>query len=203
VEQVWAGHTGPAKQQLAGPVTLAATVERKGRKLLADSGLVRELLEAWVLMADRHRAVLRARLPAVWLLQMDEPMLPAAAAGAVGSPSGLSAYPPWTAALPATDLLHCCAAGLPWSRLPAVQGLLVDAGLTLPAEQEALAEVASTGVTLGFGMSGDAGSVHSVLDFYDRTGLEPAPVLVTPPCGMVGDYTPWLRIAEELNGRWG
>jgi hypothetical protein len=84
-----------------------------------------------------------------------------------------------------------------------VAALLVDAGLSLPGEEQPLAELAATGVTMGFGVPGDAGSVRSVLDFYDRTGLDPAPVLVTPPCGMVADYTPWRRIAEELTERWG
>lgn len=203
VEQVWAGHRGLAKQQLAGPLTLAAVVERKGRKLLADPGLVRDLIAAWQDMAAAHRATLHTRLPATWLLQMDEPALPAVVAGTVRSPSGLSAYPVVTAQLPAADLLHCCAPGLPWARLPDVQAVLIDAALYLPAEETALAERAVAGITVGFGLTGEAGSVRRVLEFFDRTGLQPTPVLVTPPCGMVADYEPWRRAAVELNERWG
>lgn len=203
VEQVWAGHRGLAKQQLTGPLTLAATVERKGKKLLADAGLVRELIQAWAVMAQTHRAVLAARVPATWLLQMDEPLLPAVIAGTVRTVSGMSAYPPVNAELPQPDLLHCCAPDLPWSRLPATEALLIDFGLHKITDDEPLAELATKGTTVGFGVSGDAGSVRSVLEFYDRTGLAPEPFLVTPPCGMVADYTPWRRVAEELNGRWG
>lgn len=202
VEQVWAGHRGLAKQQLAGPLTLAATVERKGKRLLADPGLVRELIHAWELMAQGHRAALTARVPATWLLQMDEPLLPAALQGTVRTTSGMSAYPAVSAALPQTDLLHCCAADLPWSRLPSTSALLLDFGLHKIIDDEPLADLISKGATMGFGVSGDAGSVRSVLEFYDRTGLVPEPVLITPPCGMVADYTHWLRVAEDLNGRW-
>lgn len=202
VEEVWAGHRGLAKQQLAGPLTLAATVERKGKKLLADAGLVRELVQAWGLMAERHRGDLAARLPATWLIQTDEPLLPAVMAGTVRSVSGMSTYPAVTVELPATDLLHCCAPGVPWSRVRA-QAVLIDFALHRIDDDEPLAELITKGATVGFGVSGDAGSVRSVLEFYDRTGLAPQPVLITPPCGMVADYTPWRRVAEDLNGRWG
>lgn len=203
VEQMWAGHTGLAKQQLAGPLTLAASVERKGRRLLADPGLVRDLVEAWQVMSDIHRAALQARVPATWLLQMDEPMLPAVIAGTVRSVSGLSSYPAVSIDLPAVDLVHCCAAHLPWTRLPVLQGLLLDMSQYAEVDDEQLAGLMSRGVTAGFGVRGVAGSVRSVLDFFDRTGLEPVPLLLTPPCGMVADYGPWRRMADELNERWG
>jgi hypothetical protein len=197
VEQVWAGHRGLAKQQLA------ASVERKGRRLLADPGLVRELVQAWTIMADQHRRDLAARLPATWLLQMDEPMLPAVLAGTVRSTSGLATYPAIVADLPAADLLHCCAPDLPWSRLPHVQAVLLDMDLHTLADDEPLAALSVRGVTVGFGVSSDAGSVRKVFDFFDRTGVEPSPLLVTPPCGMVGDYRPWQCMATTLNERWG
>ena len=204
VEKSWQGHTGLAKQQLAGPYTLAASVERKGRKLLADVGLVRDLVQAWRHMLTQHREDLQRRVGAQWLIQMDEPSLPAVVAGTVRTISGFSAYPSIEVDLAlGADLLHCCAPGVPLARVRSVPGLLFDLSLHENADDEALAELSTAGTTLGFGVSPDAGSVRGVLDFFDRTGLAPNPLLVTPPCGMVGDYRPWRPVVEALNERLG
>lgn len=202
VEQAWQGHTGLAKQQLAGPYTIAAAVERKGRRLLADPGIVRDLVVAWREMADAHRRELTRRLAADWVLQMDEPSLPAVVAGAVSTISGMGAYPPIEPDLAlGADLVHCCAPGLPFARLRGCGGLLFDLSLHHQAEDEQLAQLSTDGTVLGFGVSPVPGSVRSVLDFFDRTGLYPAPMLITAPCGMVGDYRPWRLLVDELNER--
>ncbi len=204
VEQEWQGHTGLAKQQLAGPYTIAASVERKGRRLLADPGLVRDLVTAWREMAGRHRQDLHRRVGATWLLQMDEPGLPAVMAGSVRSSSGLSAYPPVEADLDlGADLIHCCAAGPPWVRMRRFGGVLFDMSMVATADDEALAELSTGGTVLGFGVSQSPGTVRDVLDFFDRTGLAPEPLLLTPPCGMVADYRPWRRLADDLTERLG
>ncbi|MCU0296018.1 MAG: hypothetical protein MUD05_08185 [Candidatus Nanopelagicales bacterium] len=202
VEASWAGHRGLAKQQLAGPYTLAANVERKGRRLLADPGLVRELVEAWRLMADQHRSDLQRRVTAQWLLQMDEPSLPAVIAGTVKTVSGFSVYP----ALPVdlelwADLVHCCAPGVPLSRVRGIAGWLFDLSQHTSGDDEALAELSTVGTSLGFGVSPGPGSVRGVLDFFDRTGLAPDRILITPPCGMVADYRPWRPVVETLTDR--
>lgn len=202
VEQAWSGHKGLAKQQVAGPYTLAATVEHKGRKLLADTGLVRDLIQAWQAMVAAHREDLTRRVPASWQIQMDEPLLPAVVRGTVRTVSGFSVYP----ALPVetvegADLLHCCAGDLPWPRLRGLAGLLFDLSQHPTADDESLAQLSTGGTTLGFGVSGVAGNVRTVLDFFDRTGLDPAPLLITPACGMVADYRPWQKVADDLNDR--
>ena len=202
VEQSWQGHRGLAKQQLAGPYTIAACVERAGRRLLADPGLVRDLVAAWPEMAASHRATLARRLPAKWLLQMDEPTLPAVLAGAVATVSGLGAYPAVEPELDlGAELIHCCAAGVPLTRMRGAGALLFDLGLHRIDDDEALAQLSTSGTVLGFGVSPDGGSVRSVLDFFDRTGLTPAPMLITPRCGMVSDYRPWQKVADGLNER--
>jgi hypothetical protein len=202
LEQAWAGHQGLAKQQLAGPFTLAASVEYKGRRLLADAGLVRELVQAWEVMVQAHRTLLARRVPATWLIQADEPLLPAVVAGTVRTTSGFSVYPALPVDLPrGVDLLHCCAPGLPWSRMRGLAGVLFDVSMTTVAEDELLAQLSTAGTTLGFGVSAGAGSVRTVLDFFDRTGLAPAPLLLTPPCGMVADYRPWIQLGQDLNER--
>lgn len=202
VEQSWQGHTGLAKQQLAGPYTLAASVERKGRRLLADPGLVRDLVAAWAQMAGEHRSVLQRRVGAQWLIQMDEPALPQVVAGSVSTISGLSAYPPVEPQLQlGADLIHCCAGGPPLNKMRGVGGLLFDLSQHRQDADAALAELAEGGTVLGFGVPPGGGSVRNVLDFLDRTGLTPAPMLVTPPCGMVADYRPWYPVVEQLRER--
>ena len=202
VEQAWSGHRGLAKQQLAGPFTLAASVEYRGRRILADRGLVRELVQAWEAMVAAHRVALVKRVSATWLIQADEPLLPAVVAGTVRTTSGFSVYPALPVEMPSgADLLHCCARGLPWPRLRGLAGLLLDFGLHTLADDEPLAELSTKGTTIGFGVSGVPGGVRSVLDFFDRTGLVPTPALLTPPCGMVADYRPWVQMAHDLNER--
>ena len=202
VEQAWSGHRGLAKQQLAGPFTLAASVEYRGRRILADRGLVRELVQAWEAMVAAHRVALVKRVSANWLIQADEPLLPAVVAGTVRTTSGFSVYPALPVEMPSgADLLHCCARGLPWPRLRGLAGLLLDFGWHTLADDEPLAELSTKGTTIGFGVSGVPGSVRSVLDFFDRTGLVPTPALLTPPCGMVADYRPWVQMAHDLNER--
>ena len=149
-----------------------------------------------------HRQSLSSRVPATWLIQADEPLLPAVVAGTVRTVSGFSVYPSLSVSVPAgADLLHCCAPGLPWDRLQGLAGLLIDSSLSTLADDVPLAELSTRGTSLGFGVSPGAGRVRKVLDFYDRTGLTPQPLLITPPCGMVADYVPWRRIAEDLTER--
>lgn len=202
VEQSWGGHTGLAKQQLVGPYTLAASVERKGRRLLSDTGLMRELQEAFRQLVESHRADLRRRVPATWLIQIDEPSLPAVAAGRVKAPSGLSTLPAVDPELDlGADLVHCCAPGIPWSRMRGVDGVLFDTAQLTGDDDDPLAQLSTRDVALGFGVSPAAGSVRNVLAFFDRTGLAPRPLLITPPCGMVADYRPWQPLVQDLTER--
>jgi hypothetical protein len=199
VEIAWQGHNGWAKQQLVGPYTLAAAVERRGRPLLADPGLVRELLEAYRVLVAVHRRDLSRRVPAQWLIQLDEPSLPAVAGGRIATASRLSVLAPVRPELDlGADLLHCCAQGIDWADLRAFSGVLFDHGRLAPQDDAGLAELSENGVALGFGVSPVPGSVRNVLDFFDRTGLTPAPMLISPPCGMVADYRPWQPVVAEL-----
>ncbi len=99
------------------------------------------------------------------------------------------------------DLLHCCAPGIDWHSLRACSGVMIDQAQLAPADDVGLAELSESGVTLGFGVSPVPGSVRSVLDFFDRTGLSPTPMLISPPCGMVADYRPWRPLVADLTER--
>lgn len=204
VQETWSGHRGLAKQQLAGPYTIAACVEFRGQRLLADAGIMRELVVAWRQMLVEHRVDLSRRLDCTWLLQMDEPMLPAVMAGTVKTPSGRNVYPARPVDLDlGADLMHCCATGLPWEKVGTMDAVLFDMARTSQADDESMALACENGVTLGFGVTPVSDSVRGMLEFFDRTGLSPQPLLITPPCGMVADYSPWQPLVVQWNERMG
>jgi methionine synthase II (cobalamin-independent) len=91
LEEQAQGYSGSFKIQVAGPWTLAATVERpRGDKVLADFGARRELAQALAEGLGPHVADLRRRLPGAdrLVVQVDEPALPAVLAGTVPTASG-------------------------------------------------------------------------------------------------------------------
>lgn len=139
------GYEGELKVQVAGPWTLAATVERpRGDRLVADSGARRELAQALAEGMTAHVADVRRRVPGARLLvQVDEPALPAVLAGGVPTASGFgrhrTVHPPeasealgWVfaaiAEAGATPLAHCCAGQVPIALLrgAGAQGISVD-----------------------------------------------------------------------------
>lgn len=130
LEELAQGYEGELKVQVAGPWTLAATVERpRGDRVLADVGARRELAQALAQGCADHVADVRRRVPgARVLVQVDEPALPAVLAGAVPTASGFHRHRSvdaprasealeWVfaaiAAAGATPLAHCCAADVP------------------------------------------------------------------------------------------
>jgi methionine synthase II (cobalamin-independent) len=136
---------GELKVQVAGPWTLAATVERpRGDRLLADHGARRDVAQALAEGIAVHVADVRRRVPgASVLVQVDEPALPAVLAGAVPTASGFSrhrtVHPPaasealeWVfaaiAGAGAVPVAHCCAADVPIGLLrgAGAQGISVD-----------------------------------------------------------------------------
>ena len=93
MEEVLDGYAGLLKVQLAGPWTLAATIEQSHslKVALADPGLVADLASSLAEGAAAHVAEMAKRIPkATILVQFDEPALPSVLHGAVPTPSGLS-----------------------------------------------------------------------------------------------------------------
>lgn len=93
MEEVLDGYDGLLKVQVCGPWTLAATLEqpRSLNAALADPGLVADLAASLAEGAAAHVAEVAKRVPRATLaVQFDEPALPAVAAGAVPTASGLS-----------------------------------------------------------------------------------------------------------------
>lgn len=133
-EELAQGHVGQFKVQVAGPWTLAATVERpRGDKVLADSGARRDVAQALAEGVRGHVAAVQRRIPAAQIVvQVDEPSLPAVLGGGIATASGFHrhravAHPEGVQALEwvltaaasvgASTIVHCCAPQLPLALL--------------------------------------------------------------------------------------
>src|SRR6201995_4315321 len=127
---------GPLKIQLAGPWTLAATIEqpRSLNPALADPGLVADLTSSRAEGVAVHVAEVAKRVPkANLIVQLDEPALPAVLQGAVPTASGISRVRTVDeeivrdrlhevlAATRKYTVVHCCGRALPF-------GIIVSAG---------------------------------------------------------------------------
>lgn len=205
LEEQAAGYAGAFKVQVAGPWTLAATVERpRGDKVLADVGARRELAQALAEGVRAHVADVRRRLPGVdrLVVQVDEPALPAVLGGQVPTASGFHRHrsvdlPQASQALEwvieaisdagAEPWVHGCAAAMPWGMLrgAGARGLSGDLSTLSAADHDALAEALEAGGTVALGVvpsldpaesPGDAQVTESVLRWLDMLGLDPAEV---------------------------
>ena len=90
LEEYTQGYVGPLKIQVAGPWTLAASVELPyGDKLLADVGAVRDVAASLAEGLRLHAEDMRKRVPGAQLvIQLDEPALPGVLRGTVPTASG-------------------------------------------------------------------------------------------------------------------
>jgi hypothetical protein len=146
MEELLDGYRGPLKIQLAGPWTLAATIEQPHslKVALADPGLVADLASSLAEGARLHVAEVAKRVPgATLLVQLDEPSLPAVAHGGVPTPSGLSRVREVDeevlraklrevlAATRAYTIVHCCAPGYPFEIITGAGANAVSFDLSL------------------------------------------------------------------------
>jgi hypothetical protein len=165
LEEVLQGFRGPVKIQLCGPWTLAATMElpHTMNVALADPGAVADLTASLAEAAAAHVAEVAKRVPGAQLLvQLDEPALPAVAAGDVPTASGLSrlgaveAGPlqerlsQVLASIRGYTLVHCCATNVPFGiiRAAGAAGLAFDLGQLRRGEEDGVAEAAEAGMGL-------------------------------------------------------
>lgn len=180
LEEVADGYTGRFKVAIAGPWTLAASlgVAFAGR-VLADHGARRDLAQSIAEGAGELLADLGRRLPGADLvLQVDEPSLPAVAAGAVPTPGGFFRHravdlpelcralswitgEPSRRGLDVRTVLHSCApwpGGWPLASLlhgdPSAAGfdaISLDLDQLATADWDALAAAADAGAALYLG----------------------------------------------------
>lgn len=203
LEEQAQGLVGAAKVQVAGPWTLAATVEKpRGDKVLSDHGARRELAQALAEGLTHHVADVRRRLPGVdrLVVQIDEPALAAVLGARVPTASGLGRHrsvdlPEASAALEgvlaavtragAEPWVHACAGGTPLGLLrgAGARGLSVDVSVLSAADLDDLGEAGESGLTLALGVvpapdpamaPTDAQVTESALRLLDLLGLDPA-----------------------------
>ena len=201
LEEVADGYAGPFKVAVTGPWTLAASlgVAHTGR-VLADVGARRDLAQAVAEGVGELLSELARRLPGAGLvLQVDEPSLPAVAAGAVPTPGGFFRHRAvdlpelcralsWVTGEPARrglavpTVLHSCArwdGGWPLRSLlgadataAGFDGVSVDLDQLGTPDWDALADAADAGATLYLGCLPTAGETHPLgVDAVRRRAL--------------------------------
>ncbi|MFL6025030.1 MAG: methionine synthase [Marmoricola sp.] len=194
------GYAGELKVQVAGPWTLAATVERpRGDRLLADAGARRELAQALAEGVGVHLADLARRVPGARLVvQVDEPALPAVLAAQVPTSSGFGRHrsvdlPAASAALEtvfaaiersgATSLAHCCAPGMPIGLLrgAGAHGISLDLDVLAAEDYDELGTAFDEGARVFLGVlpaldvarvPSDRQVVERVLRLLDMLGFD-------------------------------
>jgi methionine synthase II (cobalamin-independent) len=223
-EELTQGYEGLLKVQVAGPWTLASTVEKpRGDRVLSDHGARRELAQALAEGVREHLADVQRRVPgAQLLLQVDEPSLPAVLAGQVPTASGFSRHrsvtPPlasealewvFAAAGQSATVAHCCAAEPPIGLLrgAGAGGVSVDLGVLAAGAYDELATALDEGARVLLGVVPSTGQaapatgsvVERVLRLLDMLGFDPEEVtdqlVLTPACGLAGADPSYARAA--------
>jgi len=203
VEELLPGSAPTLKQQVAGPWTLAATVEKpRGDRLLADHGARRELAESLAVGLAGQIADLRKRAPkADLIIQVDEPALPAVMAGAIPTASGYGRHRSVDAPevdrllrmltdeitkAGATPVVHCCASDLPIALLAGAGFQAISFDLSLAEPGEVWAATFESGVDVWPG-----GADRRTIDrWFASLGFDESAygerTVITPACGLAG-----------------
>lgn len=221
------GYAGPLKVQVAGPLTLAASVElNRGGAVVSDGGARRDLAASLAEGVSSFVAEVARRVPAATVvLQLDEPSLPAVLAGAIPTVSGfgrLRAVDPAEAsvllgamvtAAGVPVVVHCCAPSVPFGvvRSAGAVAVSLDVSLLSSPDLEPLAEAVDGGLALWPGMvptlppstpPSDRELAQRLVGLWRRLDQNPAAMaartVVTPACGLAGADPAWARRAYAL-----
>jgi methionine synthase II (cobalamin-independent) len=205
LEEQVQGYTGAFKVQVAGPWTLAATVERpRGDKVLADFGARRDLAQALAEGVSTHVADVRRRVPGAerLVVQVDEPVLAAVLSGSVPTASGFgrhrTIHPPeasqalgWVldaiTAAGGEPWVHSCAAGTPLDLLrgAGARGFSVDQARLSARDHDEAGAALEAGQTVALGVvpstdpaidPTDTQVTEAVLRWLEMLGLDPEQV---------------------------
>ena len=198
-EEVLESYDGVAAASLAGPWTMAASIELHfGERALKDAGACRDLAGALAHAAGDYVAQLRRRLPKaqhwIWL---DEPVLNSVLLGSIPTQSGrgrIAAIEPHIVeiaisqvleaitAAGASTAIHCCATRPPLGllrRTPA-DALSIDLLSYSPRDDDELGELIESGRRLVAGLipgtdrelSGDIDTVAPLRQLGGRLGFD-------------------------------
>ncbi|GAB3128560.1 hypothetical protein GCM10027289_08100 [Tsukamurella serpentis] len=219
---------GTIKVQVAGPLTLAATVElSSGHRAARDRGAMRDIAEALADGVRAHVADLGRRTGAQVIVQVDEPSMAAVVRGTVPALTRLDPI----CAVPAPDaaellarvtsgpvpvVVHLCGP-IEWDvvrRVP-LTGALIDVTRLTEADYEGFGVLAESVEAVGLGVvpatpdspAGRFGAeqvLRPALRLYDEIGL-PRTALsratITPTCGLAGAAAEQVRPVLELARR--
>jgi len=204
LEEAADGYSGPVKLGVCGPWTLAAALERSrsADPVLSDPGAIADLIASLAEGVAAHVADVRKRIPgATVLLQLDEPSLPAALAGAVPTASGLNRVGAIDGVVAADGLrtvltagaafglVHCCAADVPFDvvREAGAGAVSFDLSQLRSPDLDRVAETAEAGLGLLVGALSQADAkllpgarpadprpvASRVITLWHRAGLPP------------------------------
>ena len=209
--EAYDGYVGQLKIQVAGPWTLATSLQlTRGERAVADAGAVADLTASLgdgirARIADVRRLVPGAEV----VLQVDEPSVPAVLDGSLPTASGygrVRAVDPQgvargiQAVLALHDgptVLHCChtSAPVPLLRATGAGWLSLDLTGASPARWESVAATleGGTGLYAGClptdGSGTDTAARALVLEGFERAGLAVDALrglVVSPACGLAG-----------------
>jgi hypothetical protein len=199
-----------------------------GHRAITDAGAVRDLAGSLAEGVARHRAEVARRLSATVVVQLDEPLLPAALAGRLSGVTGLSAVHPidevraialidhCVAALGPDVLLHCCAAEVPWNLLQrsSISAVSIDVDTLDEKGLDGLAGFIDSGRAAVLGMVRAVGTQRpasveelalAAAALTDRLGFGRAVLRerigISPVCGLAGATEAWARAATGLTER--
>lgn len=211
--EAYDGYAGPLKIQIAGPWTLAASIElNRGERSVTDEGARRDVVGSLAEGVRRHVAEVQRLVPgAVITVQLDEPSVLSVLRGELPTASGYGRVRAVDRAEVARGIqdvrdahdgdvvLHSCHPGAPVELLAStgVTALALDLTSSSPQRWEAIAAAMESGTRLWAGVvpttavasSADAvrTATAQVVDGFSRVGLPPselADVTVTPTCGL-------------------
>ena len=211
--EAYDGYAGPLKIQVAGPWTLAASIElNRGERSVTDEGARRDLVASLAEGVRQHVSEVQRLVPgAVLTVQLDEPSVVSILRGELPTASGYGRVRPVDRVEVANGIravreahdgdvvLHSCHPDAPVQVLAAtgVTALSLDLTDSSPQRWEAIASAVESGVRLWAGVvpvapvDDSAGAVRAatarVVDGFSRVGLPVASladVTVTPACGM-------------------
>jgi methionine synthase II (cobalamin-independent) len=211
LEEQAEGYSGPLKVQLAGPWTLAASIELpSGHRALTDHGATRDLAASLAEGLRRHVQDVGRRVPgASVVVQLDEPALPSVLRGAVATPSGYgtvraieesvveSVLGELLAGAP-TSVVHCCASDAPIGLLhrAGADAIAIDAALLTTAHYDAIGAALDAGTSLWLGVlphdaAPDFQQARSTIrTLWSALGFPaeqlPESLVPTPACGLAG-----------------
>ncbi|HZB21240.1 MAG TPA: methionine synthase [Blastococcus sp.] len=213
--------TGPFKVQAAGPWTLAAGLERtRGDRAVVDAGARRDLAQSLAEGLAAHVAAVAARVPlAQFVVQLDEPSVPAVLQGGLPTVSGFGKLPAVEATvveqeladlvgrLPVPVVVHCCAPRMPLElfRAAGAAALSFDLGLVQDLDAVGTAIEAGTHLFPGVVPGTDAtlptpkATASRVQAWWRELGFPAddlaAAVTLTPSCGLAGATPAYARSA--------